>query len=146
MTGDVNQVQSALNLTLRLFLRSPVVVFGAMIMAFTINVKAALIFVVTIPLLSVVVFCIMLLSIPLYRKVQEKLDSTDVTTLVTGSMGQQKTEVNPLFDKYNTMQRTLISQLQALGLNYNTAKGKVGGSGGDDDGDDDPVFAALKNK
>ncbi len=74
MTGDVNQVQSALNLTLRLFLRSPVVVFGAMIMAFTINIKAALIFVVTIPLLSVVVFGIMLLSIPLYRKVQEKLD------------------------------------------------------------------------
>lgn len=74
MTGDVNQVQSALNLTLRLFLRSPVVVFGAMIMAFTINVKAALIFVITIPLLSIVVFGIMLLSIPLYRKVQEKLD------------------------------------------------------------------------
>jgi ABC-type multidrug transport system fused ATPase/permease subunit len=74
MTGDVNQVQAALNLTLRLFLRSPVVVFGAMIMAFTINVKAALIFVVTIPLLSIVVFGIMLLSIPLYRKVQEKLD------------------------------------------------------------------------
>ncbi len=74
MTGDVNQVQSALNLTLRLFLRSPVVVFGAMIMAFTINVRAALIFAVTIPLLSVVVFGIMLISIPLYRKVQEKLD------------------------------------------------------------------------
>ena len=74
MTGDVNQVQSALNLTLRLFLRSPVIVFGAMIMAFTVNVKAALIFVVTIPLLSVVVFGIMLLSIPLYKKVQERLD------------------------------------------------------------------------
>lgn len=74
MTGDVNQVQSALNLTLRLFLRSPVVVFGAMIMAFTIDLSAALIFVVTIPLLSVVVFGIMLISIPLYRKVQEKLD------------------------------------------------------------------------
>lgn len=74
MTGDVNQVQSALNLTLRLFLRSPVVVFGAMIMAFTINGKAALIFVITIPLLSVVVFGMMLISIPLYRKVQEKLD------------------------------------------------------------------------
>ncbi|MBQ8288734.1 MAG: ABC transporter ATP-binding protein [Clostridia bacterium] len=74
MTGDVNQVQSALNLTLRLFLRSPVVVFGAMIMAFTIDISAALIFVVTIPLLSVVVFGIMLITIPLYRKVQEKLD------------------------------------------------------------------------
>ena len=74
MTGDVNQVQSALNLTLRLFLRSPVVVFGAMIMAFTIDFSAALIFVATIPLLSLVVFGIMLVSIPLYRKVQEKLD------------------------------------------------------------------------
>lgn len=74
MTGDVNQVQSALNLTLRLFLRSPVIVFGAMIMAFTVNVRAALIFVVTIPLLSIVVFGIMLLSIPLYKKVQERLD------------------------------------------------------------------------
>ncbi|MBQ8382727.1 MAG: ABC transporter ATP-binding protein [Clostridia bacterium] len=74
MTGDVNQVQSALNLTLRLFLRSPVVVFGAMIMAFTIDLAAALIFVITIPLLSVVVFGIMLISIPLYRTVQEKLD------------------------------------------------------------------------
>ena len=86
------------------------------------------------------------MNMAMIDKVQDKLDSTDVTTLVTGSMGQQKTEVNPLFDKYNTMERTLISQLQALGLNYNTAKGKVGGSGGDDDGDDDPVFAALKNK
>lgn len=74
MTGDVNLVQSALNLTLRLFLRSPVIVFGAMIMAFTVNVQAAWIFVVTIPLLSIVVFGIMLLSIPLYRKVQERLD------------------------------------------------------------------------
>ncbi len=74
MGSDINQVQSALNLTLRLFLRSPVVVFGAMIMAFTIHVRAALIFVVAILLLSVVVFGIMLISIPLYRKVQEKLD------------------------------------------------------------------------
>lgn len=74
MTSDINQVQNALNLTLRLFLRSPVIVFGAMIMAFTIHIKAALVFVITIPLLSVVVFGIMLLSIPLYRKVQEKLD------------------------------------------------------------------------
>lgn len=79
-------------------------------------------------------------------KIQDKLADAEVTTLMVGSMGQQKTEVNPLFDKYDKMQRTLISQLQALGLNYNTAKGKVGGSGGDDDGDDDPVFAALKNK
>ena len=74
MTSDVNQVQNGVNLVLRLFLRSPFIVFGAMIMAFTINGKAAMVFVVTIPLLSVVVFGIMLLSIPLYRKVQEKLD------------------------------------------------------------------------
>lgn len=67
MTSDVNQVQSGVNLVLRLFLRSPFIVFGAMIMAFTIDVKAALIFVVAIPLLSVVVFGVMLASIPLYR-------------------------------------------------------------------------------
>ncbi len=74
MTSDINQTQSGVNLVLRLFLRSPFIVFGAMIMAFTINVKAALIFVVTIPLLSVVVFGIMVVSIPLYRKVQAGLD------------------------------------------------------------------------
>ena len=74
MTSDINQVQSGVNLVLRLFLRSPFIVFGAMIMAFTIDVKAALIFVVTIPLLSIVVFGIMLISIPLYRRVQERLD------------------------------------------------------------------------
>ncbi|MBO5292624.1 MAG: ABC transporter ATP-binding protein [Lachnospiraceae bacterium] len=74
MTSDVNQVQSGVNLVLRLFLRSPFIVFGAMIMAFTIDVQAALIFVVTIPLLSIVVFGIMLISIPLYKKVQAGLD------------------------------------------------------------------------
>nr|MBP3599302.1 ABC transporter ATP-binding protein [Eubacterium sp.] len=74
MTSDVNQVQSGVNLVLRLFLRSPFVVFGAMIMAFTIDVKAAMIFVVTIPLLSIVVFGVMLISIPLYKKVQAGLD------------------------------------------------------------------------
>lgn len=74
MTSDINQVQSGVNLVLRLFLRSPFIVFGAMIMAFTIDVKAALIFVVTIPLLSIVVFGIMLISIPLYKKVQAGLD------------------------------------------------------------------------
>ncbi|MBQ5956213.1 MAG: ABC transporter ATP-binding protein [Clostridia bacterium] len=74
LTSDINQIQSGLNLTLRLFLRSPFIVFGAMIMAFTINVKEALIFAVTIPLLSVVVFGIMLITMPLYKKVQGKLD------------------------------------------------------------------------
>lgn len=74
LTSDVNQVQSGVNLVLRLFLRSPFIVFGAMIMAFTIDIKSALIFVVTIPALSVVVFGIMLISIPLYKKVQAALD------------------------------------------------------------------------
>ncbi len=74
ITGDINQVQSGMNLALRLLLRSPFVVFGAMIMAFTIDVKAALVFVVTIALLSIVVFGIMLWSIPMYKKVQARLD------------------------------------------------------------------------
>ena len=74
MTSDVNQVQNGVNLTLRLLLRSPFVVFGAMVMAFTIDVPSAMIFVVTIPVLSVVVFGIMLACIPLYKKVQQKLD------------------------------------------------------------------------
>lgn len=74
MTSDMNQIQTGVNMTLRLLLRSPFVVFGAMIMAFTINVKAALIFAATIPVLSIVVFGIMLWCIPLYKKVQAKLD------------------------------------------------------------------------
>lgn len=74
MTSDINQVQSGVNMVLRLFLRSPFIVLGAMVMAFTIDVKAALIFVVTIPLLSFVVFGVMAISIPLYRKVQERLE------------------------------------------------------------------------
>lgn len=74
MTSDVNQLQNGVNLTLRLLLRSPFIVFGAMIMAFTVDVKAALIFVVTIPLLSIVVFGIMIVSLPLYKKVQAALD------------------------------------------------------------------------
>lgn len=80
MTSDINQVQAGINLFLRLFLRSPFIVFGAMVMAFTVDVKAALIFVVTIPLLSVVVFGVMSISIPLYKKVQNGLDG--VLTLV----------------------------------------------------------------
>lgn len=75
MTSDMNQVQTGLNLTLRLLLRSPFVVFGAMLMAFTIDAKAALWFLAVIPALALVVFGIMLVSIPLYRRVQEKLDA-----------------------------------------------------------------------
>ncbi len=74
MTSDINQVQNGVNMVLRLFLRSPFIVLGAMVMAFTIDVKAALIFVVVIPVLSVVVFGIMLITIPLYKKVQAGLD------------------------------------------------------------------------
>ena len=74
MTSDVNQIQSGVNLVLRLFLRSPIIVFGAMIMAFTIDVKSALVFVVAIPLLAVVVFGIMVWTMPLYKKVQANLD------------------------------------------------------------------------
>ncbi len=74
MTSDANQVQSGVNLVLRLFMRSPFIVVGAMIMAFTIDVKAALVFVVAIPLLCLVVFGVMLASIPLYKKVQAALD------------------------------------------------------------------------
>lgn len=80
MTSDINQVQAGINLFLRLFLRSPFIVFGAMVMAFTVDVRAAFIFVVTIPLLSLVVFGVMSVSIPLYKKVQNGLD--EVLTLV----------------------------------------------------------------
>lgn len=80
MTSDVNQVQNGVNLTLRLLLRSPFIVFGAMIMAFTIDVKAALIFVAAIPMLSIVVFLIMYISIPLYKKVQSGLDKVLMLT------------------------------------------------------------------
>ena len=74
MTSDVNQVQSGINMFLRLFMRSPFIVFGAMIMAFTIDFQAALVFVCAIPVLAVVVFAIMLISIPLYKKSQSRLD------------------------------------------------------------------------
>lgn len=80
LTSDINQAQSGVNLVLRLFLRSPFIVFGAMIMAFTVDAKAALIFVVVIPVLAVIVFGIMLITIPLYRKVQSRLDAVLLTT------------------------------------------------------------------
>ena len=80
MTSDVNQVQNGVNLVLRLFLRSPFIVFGAMIMAFTVDVKAALIFVVVIPLLLIVVFAILLISIPMFGRVQANLDQVMRTT------------------------------------------------------------------
>ena len=80
MTSDVNQVQNGLNLTLRLLLRSPFVVFGAMVMAFTIDVKAALVFVGLIPVLCLVVFGIMLVTMPMYKGVQTALDGVTTRT------------------------------------------------------------------
>ena len=80
MTSDVNQVQNGVNLVLRLFLRSPFIVFGAMVMAFTVDGKAALVFVAAIPLLSVIVFGVMLITMPLYRKVQARLDRVLLAT------------------------------------------------------------------
>lgn len=105
MTSDINQVQSGVNLVLRLFLRSPFIVFGAMIMAFTVDVKAALIFVVVIPVLSIIVFGIMLVSIPLFKKVQSGLDGVLGITRenLTGvrvirAFGQEEEEIRK-FDK-----------------------------------------------
>ncbi len=80
MTNDINQMQSGVNMFLRLFLRSPFIVVGAMLMAFTVDVKAALVFVLAIPLLSIVVFGIMLYTIPLYQKVQKALDKVLLMT------------------------------------------------------------------
>ena len=83
MTSDVNQIQSGVNLVLRLFMRSPFIVFGAMIMAFIINITAGGVFAVSITVLCVVVFGIMLISIPLYKKVQGNLDNVTVATRET---------------------------------------------------------------
>ncbi|MCH4192641.1 MAG: ABC transporter ATP-binding protein/permease [Butyrivibrio sp.] len=80
MTSDINQAQSGVNMVLRLFLRSPFIVLGAMIMAFTVDAKAAMVFVVTIPLLSVIVFGIMMVTMPMYKKVQSYLDQVLQTT------------------------------------------------------------------
>ena len=80
MTSDVNQIQSAINLTLRLLLRSPIIVFGAMIMAFFVDVKGAWVFAVVIPLLALIVFSIMLKNIPLYKRVQKNLDRVTTVT------------------------------------------------------------------
>ncbi len=105
MTSDVNQVQSGLNLFLRLFLRSPFVVFGAMVMAFTVNFRAALIFVVAIPLLSVVVFGVMVITRPLYKAVQARLDRVlgltreNLTGVrVVRAFDKEKTEVDRFED------------------------------------------------
>lgn len=97
MTSDINQVQSGVNLVLRLFLRSPFIVFGAMAMAFTVNVRAAMVFVVTIPQLSIVVFSVMAASLPLYKKVQSSLD----TVLSHTRENLEGTRVIRAFNKQN---------------------------------------------
>ncbi len=116
MTSDINQLQSGVNMVLRLFLRSPFIVFGAMIMAFTVDVKAALIFVVVIPLLAVVVFGILLISIPLFGKVQGQLDQVLGTTRenLTGirvirAFGKEQDEI----EKFGR-QTDLLKQMQVM--------------------------------
>lgn len=76
-------------------------------------------------------------------KLQDELADAELTTSMTGSMGQQKIEVNPLIDKYNATMRTMTDQLEALGLNYKTAKGKVQGGGDQVGGSDDPLKQFL---
>ena len=109
MTSDINQVQNGVNMTLRLLLRSPFVVFGAMIMAFTVDVKTAMVFAVTIPVLCIVVFGILLVSMPLYRKVQRQLDRVLLTTRenllgvrVIRAFNRQKNETNA-FEEENSL-------------------------------------------
>lgn len=112
MTSDVNQVQNGLNLFLRLLLRSPFIVFGSMVMAFTIDVKCALIFAVAIPLLSLVVFGIMIVSIPLFKKAQACLDHLLGVTRenMTGvrvirAFCKEKDEIQEFNEKNNTLTR-----------------------------------------
>ncbi len=123
MTSDINQVQSGVNLVLRLFLRSPFIVFGAMIMAFQVNVRAALIFVVAIPLLSIVVFGILLISMPLYKKVQKQLDQVLLTTRenllgarVVRAFNRQQDEMKK-FDEANSLlvnSQVFVGKISAL--------------------------------
>lgn len=123
MTSDINQVQSGVNMSLRLFLRSPFIVFGAMIMAFTIDVKAAFIFVVTIPVLSIIVFGIMRLTIPLYKRVQANLDGVlgktreNLTGIrVIRAFNKQEDEIKQ-FDEKNqslTSWQIFVGRLAAL--------------------------------
>ena len=110
MTSDINQVQSGVNMALRLFLRSPFIVFGAMIMAFTIDVKAAFIFVITIPVLSLVVFGIMKITIPLYKKVQSGLDEVlgitreNLTGIrVVRAFNKQESEIEHFDDRNDSL-------------------------------------------
>lgn len=123
MTSDINQVQNGVNLTLRLLLRSPFVVFGAMVMAFTIDVQAALVFVVAIPLLAIVVFGVMLWTMPLYKKVQGKLDKVLGATRenLTGvrvirAFGKEESEVERFEEENDSLAKlqVYVGRISAL--------------------------------
>lgn len=123
MTSDINQVQSGVNMVLRLFLRSPIIVFGAMIMAFTIDVKSALIFVVAIPLLTAVVFGVMMITMPMYKKVQSALDKVLGITRenLTGvrvirAFHQEEMEENRFREQNNTLShlQTAVARISAV--------------------------------
>lgn len=123
MTSDINQVQNGVNLVLRLLLRSPFVVVGAMVMAFTIDVKAALIFVIIIPVLCIVVFTIMFLSIPLYKNVQSKLDNVLLLTRenLTGvrvirAFDKEQDEINQFEQRNNELTKVqlFVGRISAL--------------------------------
>lgn len=123
MTSDINQVQSGVNMVLRLFLRSPIIVFGAMIMAFTIDVKSALIFVVAIPLLTVVVFGVMMITMPMYKKVQSALDKVLGITRenLTGvrvirAFHQEEVEENRFREQNNALShlQTAVARISAV--------------------------------
>ena len=123
MTSDANQVQNGVNMVLRLFLRSPFIVFGAMIMAFTIDVKSALVFVAAIPLLSLVVFGIMIITTPMYRKVQGGLDAVMGITRenLTGvrvlrAFNKEESEIRRFEDTNNTLaqMQKAVGKLSAL--------------------------------
>ncbi|MDE5892515.1 MAG: ABC transporter ATP-binding protein, partial [Acetatifactor sp.] len=123
MTSDINQVQSGVNMVLRLFLRSPIIVFGAMIMAFTIDVKSALIFVVAIPLLTLVVFGVMMITMPMYKKVQSALDRVLGITRenLTGvrvirAFHQEEVEENRFREQNNALShlQTAVARISAV--------------------------------
>lgn len=123
MTSDINQVQSGVNLVLRLFLRSPFIVVGALVMAFTINVKTALIFAVAVPLLAAVIYGVMLITIPLYKKVQKNLDRVLLTTRenlagirVVRAFGTQKPEMEEFVEESDTLMKVqlLVGRISAL--------------------------------
>ena len=118
LTGDINQVQSGVNLTFRLVLRSPIVVFGAMIMAFSVDVPTALVFAVAVPILAVIIFAITLVCIPLYRKVQQKLDGVLAKTRenlsgtrVVRAFCKEQEEISD----FNTKNRILADMQIAVG-------------------------------